>query len=158
MTVEPDEVLVFDRRHLDPVVALMRPLAAARDGWLVVDPGVDVEDLVPPSNLLGLFTGRGSDVPQCSWVPGERRRGRPTPLSVGVQHGAGRRARPALVEHGIHVPAGWTVVSDHPKRGLVLQVPDEAPHAEVLGWLLQAASALSRVPLDDEWRASVYRR
>jgi hypothetical protein len=56
------------------------------------------------------------------------------------------------------VPEGWVVLQDNPRRGLVVAVPPAEDAADVLAWLLDAATALSLVLLTGEWRALVYRR
>jgi len=48
------------------------------------------------------------------------------------------------------------VVQDHPKRGLAVQVPFDAPHADVVAWLLRAGEALARIPLPTRWQVAVH--
>ncbi len=133
-------------------------MLADGSGWLVLDPAVAEEDL-PPSSVFGtLFTAKGPEAPELSWVPGERGGRRPEPLAVGIRHAAGPKARRRLEAAGHPVPDGWYVVQDNPRRGLVAQVPDTEAHERVLEWLLMAAAHLATVPLTGEWRARVYRR
>ena len=75
---------------------------------------------------------------------------------VGLQHPAGTRARARLAAAGRPVPDGWVVMQDHARKGLVVAVPPTVAHAEVLRWLLEAASALSATPVTGTWRASIY--
>ena len=56
------------------------------------------------------------------------------------------------------MPDRWKVVADHSKRGLVLWVPIDIPHREVLAWTCAATRALTRVPLTDQWRVAIHRR
>jgi hypothetical protein len=77
---------------------------------------------------------------------------------LGILHQSGPKAARALAESGVAVPEGWVVLSDHPRRGLVVAVhPDSAP-LDVLDWLLRAGAALTRVPLTGAWQAAVYGR
>ena len=173
MTLQPDYV-EFLTDDLRPALARMEELTERQDGWINFEPAVDTDDLPPArTGLAGLITGRGPDVPLATWTPGvqggaarsgagsaagRRAKGRPTPPSVGIHHGAGPGARARLDAAGCGVPHGWVVLQDHSKRGLVVAVPPDVPHADVLGWLLRAAAALSTVRLDRDWRAAVYLR
>jgi hypothetical protein len=140
------------------VVASMVELAALPGtGWINFDAGVDEDVPVPsPSIFSALFGARGPVVPHCSWVPEPA-----GPTSIGIQHASGPRAMPRLVDAGLALPAGWRLVQDHPRRGLVVAAPaGAAPEAmdEVLGWLLRAGRALAAVPLNGYWMATVHRR
>ncbi len=48
-------------------------------------------------------------------------------------------------------------MQDHPRRGLVLAVPDDAPHAAIVEWLVEAGTALCPIPLSGWWRAAIHR-
>jgi hypothetical protein len=141
----------------DGIVERMAELADG-SGWIVFDAAVDEQDLPPPPGLAGIFTAKGPEVPELSWVPGERGGRRPEPLAVGIRHAAGPKAKQTLADAGHPVPDGWYVVQDNPRRGLVVQVPDTVAHADVLDWLLRAADVLSTVPLTGDWRARVWHR
>ncbi len=154
---EPEHVEIT---AADPgaVVEVMAEMALAHRGWINFQPAVLVDDAPPPpSPLAGLVSGRGPEVPLATWTPGELRRGRSEPPTIGLQHGSGPGARARLADHGRGVPEGWVVLQDHSKRGLVVAVPPAVPHAEVLAWLLGAAGVLATVPLTGRWRAAVYR-
>jgi hypothetical protein len=139
------------------VVERMSELAGG-SGWLVLDAAVMSDDVPPAPPFGGIFSGRGPVVPEVSWVPGEAGRRRPEPLSVGIRHAAGPKAVRRLAEAGHPVPEGWRVVQDNPRRGLVIQLPPGADHAEVLRWLLDAAGVLTTVPLTGNWRARIHLR
>ena len=56
------------------------------------------------------------------------------------------------------MPDRWKVVADHSKRGLVLWVPIDIAHLDVLRWTVHGSRALTRVPLEQRWRVAVHRR
>ena len=153
---EPEHFVV-DVGDLATVVARMATLAAAGAGWINLQPAVDPDDVPPqPTGLFAAFSGRGPEIPLCTWVAGERRKGRQGRSSVGIQHASGVKAAARLADAGVAVPAGWRVAQDHPKRGLVVEVPPEVAHEDVVRWLLRAGDALARIALPDRWRVVVH--
>jgi hypothetical protein len=134
------EVVVFEPDDLSAVLEALRP-----SGWVNLQPEVDTdaEPASRPSALFGLFGARGPAVPFCTWHPGER--------SVGIEHGTGPKLAPR-----IDVPAGWRVVQDHPKRGLVARVPVGTTDADAITWLLRTAAPLCSLPLLGRWVAEVH--
>lgn len=126
------------------VTLLLHDLAGVT--YVNLRPGVDVEGIPPVSGLGQLFGNRGAAVPLATWTPGE----------IGLQHGAGRRAAPLLAELGVGVPDDWYVVSDHPRRGLVVRTY-ESPPADTLRWLVRAATAVCSVRITGPWLAEVHR-
>lgn len=158
MTVQPSSIVEFRTGEPAEVVAIMGELAAAHAGWLNLQPDVAVEDVPDTGSPFGrLLTATGPPVPLGSWVPGAMRRGRAEPTSLGLQHPGGRKAVWRLRDVGIVVPDGWTVLADHPRRGLVLRLPDGTDPALALDWLVRAAIELTDMALPDAWRAAVYR-
>ena len=133
------------------VIARMDGLAQAGSGWINLSPALDDDEELPPrSATFGIFSGRGPDVPLCTWVPG-------TPSQVGIQHGAGTKAVPLLRDLGQPVPQGWRVTGDHPRRGLVVTLPPDATNEAALDWLLGAGGALAaHLKLAGWWRAGIY--
>lgn len=140
------------------VVEVMDELAVG-SGWLTLDPAFDDRFPPPQQTTLGrLVSGRGPAVPRATWVPADTDRRRPEPVSVGILHGTGSRAVERLADKDVAVPDRWRVVADHSKRGLVLWVPIDVPHGDVLGWTCRAARSLTRVPLLEQWRVAIHRR
>lgn len=159
VTVQPTSVVEFRVGDPAPVVAIMGELAAAHAGWLNLQPDVDVADVPDAGSPFGrLLTAAGPPVPLGSWVPGPLRRGGAAPTSLGLQHPGGRKAIWQLRDVGITVPDGWRVRADHPRRGLVLELPDGTDPGTTLDWLVRASIALTEMALPDVWRAAVYRR
>lgn len=137
----------------------MAELAAAHAGWMNLQPDVDVDDVPDTGSPFGrLLTAAGPPVPLGSWVPGSWRRGGADPTSLGLQHPGGRRAVWRLRDAGIVVPETWRVLNDHPRRGLVLSLPDGTDPGSALDWMVRAAIELTEMDLPPVWRAAVYRR
>ena len=141
----------------------MAELSAGGRGWINFEPEVPDDTEVPGPGLFAFMSARGPSVPLATWVPAHaNRRGRILPATLGLQHPSGTRAAARLAEKGLERPASWRVTQDHPKRGLVVQVP--APdggaaggaEAAELEWLLRATELLSMVPPTGWWAAAVY--
>lgn len=112
-------------------------------GWVNVRPEVDDPPDPPSRGWFGsVFGSRGPVVPLATWHPGER--------SAGVQHDTGSR-----LARRVDVPAGWRVVQDHPRRGLVLRVPAGVVDADVLAWLVAVGTDLCPVPGSGRWIAEI---
>ena len=107
-------------------------------------PGVDAERVPPRSSLAHLLGSSGPTVPLATWTPGE----------IGLQHAAGQKVVRFLAEHGVDVPDEWYVVSDHPKRGLVLRTY-QTPAEDTLRWLVRAAIATCPLEITRAWQATV---
>ena len=156
--MKPPEILEFEPGEEGAVVDVMAELGDG-SGWLTLDPALD--DRFPPplqSTFGRLVSGRGPAVPRANWVPADRTKRRPEPVSVGILHGTGANAVGRLADKEITVPDRWKVIADHSKRGLVAWVPIDIDDLEVLRWTCRAARALTRVPLESGWRVAVHRR
>jgi hypothetical protein len=139
------------------VVAHMARLADAEDGWINAVPKINDNDEKPTS--LGFFTllsGGGSSVTMCTWVPGSHGRHGLTRPSLGIAHGTGHRVFAELHSLAVPIPENWFVEQDHPRRGLVLRVPPDEAHAQVLLWALRAVIALMAPRPIRRWRADVH--
>jgi hypothetical protein len=155
MVTEP-RVVEFHEDRRAAVVEHMLTLTSRHKGWLNLTPGLDVDEPpAPPSLLTTVFGSRGPTIPLGTWTPSQGR----DPATAGIQHGEGPRAAETLAEAGTPVPEGWRLRQDHPKRGLVVMMPEPTTAAEldaVLAWLLAATAALCSWPRTGEWRALVY--
>ena len=61
------------------VIARMDGMTRAGTGWINLSPALDEDAELPVrSSTFGIFSGRGPDVPLCTWVPG-------TPTQLGIQ-------------------------------------------------------------------------
>jgi hypothetical protein len=161
--VKGEVELVHVRRSApQELLAVMADLAARRDGWINLQADVGDDEGPEPAparaGAFALFPARGPDVPVCTWVPGPDGRRGPEPDSVGIQHGSGPRALRRLADAGSAPPAGWRMRADHPKRGLVLELPSGTDPATVLTWIFAASDVLAGAELPDQWLAAVHRR
>jgi hypothetical protein len=147
----PPEQFDFALNDRATVLARMDQLIERKKGWINLSPALDEDQEEPPrSSTFGLFSGRGPDVPLCTWVPGP-------PVEIGIQHGAGPKAANVLRNLGQPVPDGWRVTQDHSRRGIVVLLPEGTSNERALDWLLQAGTALaSHLKLAGWWRAAVY--
>ena len=150
------EVLEVRAETAGPVVERMGSLAAAQAGWITLQPGVHPEDVPPPQSIFSrVFSGSGPPVPVCTWVAPDAKQKPPHP-EIGILHASGPKAAHRLESAGTPIPDRWVVLSDHPRRGLVIAVHPDAHHDDVLRWLLSAGTALSRIPVTGSWRVEVH--
>ena len=112
-----------------------------------LQPGVDPDEVPPRSGLSRLLGNQGTWVPLATWTPGE----------IGLQHPAGQRVVRTLAERGVAVPEDWYVVTQTPKRGLVVRTY-QTPPAVTVPWLVQAAAALCPFEIVRPWPAKVRTR
>jgi hypothetical protein len=156
------EVVELYRSQPQQLLDVMRGLAEARDGWVNLQAVVDEDETpdAPPARagLFALVSGRGPSVPVSSWVPGQPTRRGQGPDSLGIQHGAGPKARFRLRDAGVFAPDGATILSDHPKRGLVLSLPAGTSVESVLDLVFAASDVLTPFVLPDTWVGIVHRR
>jgi hypothetical protein len=136
----PDTVIELPGGDVTPLLAHLEGAA-----YVNLHPGVDAEAVPPASPLGNLFGNRGPTVPLATWTPGE----------IGLQHMVGQRVTRFLAERGVAVPEEWYVVAEHPKRGLVVRTY-QTPAAEVLAWLVRAATATCPLPITGPWHAVVH--
>lgn len=144
--------------HDDPgLLARMREIATHRTGWVNVVPIIDEEHTPPEPGPFAFLGGSTHKVPVATWMPGRQAaNGTVKPTTVGLQHAAGPRLAWKLRDIGMAVPEGWRVTQDHPRRGLVAQVPADADDRAVMDWLLNAATFACAVPTTGRWVASIH--
>ncbi len=150
------EQVAFSVDELTQIVACMERLAGAEDGWVNLIPRIADNDERPTSlGFFTLFGGGTIGVTMCTWIPGSHNRRGYIKPSLGITHVTGRRVFAELHSLAVPIPETWFVEQDHPRRGLVLRVPSEEPHEQVLVWALRAVEALSTRRLG-RWRADIY--
>lgn len=149
--------LLFGAEDDPELLATMASIQARGSGWINIEPVIEEENLPPEPGPFAFLGGSTHKVPVVTWMPATRQMNKePKPTTVGLQHASGPRVRSRLREFGIPVPDGWRVTQDHPRRGLVAEVPADADNQAVLGWLLRAAAALCLVPSTGSWEAAVH--
>ena len=154
----PDGIVDFRTDDTSVVLDHMRALESARDGWMNLNPVVDEEDLPRRSGLDALLAGRLPVLPVATWVPGEHKRGRTQPSSIGIEHPVGKKVARRLGDAGLRPPPGWQGKQDHPRRGLIVTSDGEADVDAVLAWVLGVLVELSPTELDGDWRAGFHVR
>jgi len=154
----PDPVLI---EH-DPadLAAAMAELEAAGSGWINLLPEIPENVPVPSTpNALAIFSKRGPFVPLGTWTaPSGQRNGTTAPVEIGIQHGAAKRAKDALVGTPGEIPGDWTIMSDNPRRGVVVRPPASTALPEQARWLLDALSSVCIPPQTGRFVMYVYRR
>ena len=159
------EVVRFRPTDTTGLLTVMDELAETRGGWVNLQAVVDDDESPAPdarpgrAGVFAWLSSRGPAVPIASWVPGSAtRKGGHEPDSLGIQHAAGPHAAVTLADTGLPVPPTWRRVADHPRRGLVVELPDGVSPAAVLDWAFPAMNILAGAPLPDTWVAIVHRR
>jgi hypothetical protein len=147
----------FGTRALEPVVDYMDRLSRAGEGWVNLVPDTDDRDDRPTAlPFFTLFGGGGKPAAMITWIPPRTGRRGTTVQTVGISHGAGRRARAALAAADVRVPETWTVEQDHPRRGLIVHPPAGEGAQAVLTWALTAVEVLEAPRRWPWWRADVH--
>ncbi len=135
----------------------MAEVQAGGTGWINIEPIIDEEYEPPPPGPFAFLGGSTHKVTTATWMPGKQQPGRATKATtVGLQHAAGPHVARTLRDVGLPLPDGWRITQDHPRRGLVVQVPPDADNRSVVRWLLEASTATCTVPTTGRWRASVH--
>jgi hypothetical protein len=147
----------FDPADLSRLIEATAWLAAHRDGWMNLLPGVDTPaEPVESPGLFSIFGSAQQPVSMCTWMPPGRGRHALDEVTVGIMHGRGRRVVPDLEAAGFSVPPGWRVWGDHPRRGLVVRIPTTAPDRDVIAWAIGATGLLCGLPTTGSWQAEIY--
>lgn len=151
MSAAPDRV-GFLRHQPDGLVRAIDGALARGKGWINVEPDPDGLDdaAVAALGKPSIFSGRGRSIPLGTLVVGQQGH------QLGFDHGSGRHAAQRLREAGVEFPAGTRVVQDHPRRGLVIEVPSTTRADELARILLQTSSQLTIIALGDRWIAEIY--
>jgi hypothetical protein len=142
----------------DPeLVGHLTSVRSGGTGWINVEPIIEEEFEPPQPGPFAFLGGSTHKVPTVTWLPAPPAAdGVARATTIGIQHAAGPHLARKLRDLGLPVPEGWRITQDHPRRGLVVQVPADADDGGVMRWLLQAATAACVVPTTGRWRASVF--
>ncbi len=147
----PDRI-AFQRQEPAALTLALQRVLDARRGWVNVQPdldGIDPRSLARPS----IFAARGRAIPLGTFVPATQPGGE---HQLGVEHGAGRHAADQLRGAGVVFPTGARLVQDHPRRGLVIAIPDGTAMSEVATLLIDIVTELTAVVIGDRWIAELF--
>ena len=137
-----------DRSGLVEAVA---GLGQTTTGWVNVLPVIDDDVAVPPTpGIFAIFSKRGPVVPLGTWTTPELTRRGVSVAQIGIQHGTAERAAVVLRPTDSAIPPDWKVVSDHPRRGLVVEPAGDATPLDIASWLLGALAELCIPPRTGE--------
>jgi hypothetical protein len=135
----------------------MAAIQASGSGWINFEPVIEAVHEPPEPGPFAFLGGSTHKVPVITWMPAKHHESKaPKSTTVGLQHASGPRVAGRLRDLGFPFPEGWRVTQDHPRRGLVVEVPAHADNQVVVGWLMAAAEAVCQVPSTGRWEASVH--
>ncbi len=137
----------FNREKPDPLLGALKRIWQRGDGSWVNFAAVSDFEEPPPTFGFGWLRTRGPAVPMVTIV-GPVNGKRPTAPSLGFQHGLGPKSLKALGDE-LGVAEGWIPRQDHPKRGIVFDLPADVDAQALLDWSLSAVDYLTRIELGD---------
>jgi hypothetical protein len=138
------------------VLEYMSQLSRAGDGWINLTPKIEGNEESKPLGFFTLFGGGSTGVTMCTWIPKSDDPSGRDQIRLGITHNTGLRAVAQLQSVAFPIPENWGVEQDHPRRGLVLNVPSDEPNERVLAWAIGAGGSLSRAGRVGAWRAEVH--
>ena len=144
MMIEAGAIGRGDMAGVTAVVASVLGASGGADGaerWCNLTFEVDDDGGSGDSALFSFLAARGPSSPLATVM-----RTGDGGVEVGIQHRAGVKAMAQLVEAGVETAAGWVLRQDHPRRGLVLAVADDAGADAVADWIVRSMDALNRAP------------
>lgn len=141
------------------IAEIVSEFSAAGNGWFNLSPDIPEDVPVPPTpGVLAVFSKRGPFVPVLTWIAGNQANGKKVLPQIGIQHGHSKRAMDALNDHDFSIPGDWRVLSDHPKRGCVIETTGSESHAEVTDWVCDLALTLCIPPTNGNFVVRRYSR
>ena len=148
----------FRPHELGRVVRCLESMTVERQGWVNLLPGIEEgpaqTDELP--GIFGLLGGGPPPVTMCTWVPPRSGRTGAEEVTIGVLHPLRRKVLRELADASMGLPPDWRLTQDHPRRGLVVNVPLNTPAEDVVAWLLGAGTLLCPMPLTGSWQAEVH--
>ncbi len=134
-------------------IAAIESIGSGR-GWCNVVPRVenDVPDI--RVNFTGLWVSHGT--PEATFVTSAPRKGVVPPASLGILHSRGRLGRDRVTIMLAGAP--FAIRQDHAQRGLLLDVPVDAPASQVLEVMCSITETLCDYEMSGGWRFDLYER
>ena len=102
-----------------------------------------------------MFSSRGPIIPKFTWVPSYEKKGQVVPAQIGITHPVGTKAIERLKDFEIEIPQGWILHQDHPKRGMVISLPEGCSQDQVVSFAVRTLEILSPFDFDGNYVASV---
>jgi hypothetical protein len=137
----------------DEAIDDINAIASGR-GWCNVVPRVadDVPDI--SVKFTGMWVSHGAT--EATFVTFAPKKGVVKPSSLGILHTRGRLGndRITMMLNG----APFIIRQDHANRGVLLEVPVDAPAAQVLDVMCSMTETLCDYPLTGGWRFDLYQR
>jgi hypothetical protein len=143
-------VITFSSER-DAALAAIDAVAAGR-GWCNVSPNVEEEVADMKVNYFGLRLNKGVTV--ASFVTAPQRRGAVQPSTLGVLHSRSRLGVERI--QALLAGAPFNVRQDHNTRGLLLNVPADAPAELILRVMCSFTEALCDFSFTGSWTLSQF--
>ena len=126
--------LKFSPATVGPVIDLMDRYRYTSDSifWFNIEPDVDQRSVHTGSIFWKAFSSRGPRIPQFTWTSATDRKGNFQPSEIGLTHPTGIAVLDRIKSFQINVPNEWQLIQDHPKRGIVFQLPETYDPEEVV--------------------------
>ena len=126
--------LKFSSTTVGSVIELMDRYRYTSDSifWFNIEPDVDERSIHTVSIFWKAFSSRGPRIPQFTWTSATDRKGNYQPSEIGLTHPTGIAVLERIKGFQINVPDEWRLIQDHPKRGIVFQLPATYVSEEVV--------------------------
>ncbi len=144
----------FSPTAVGPVVALMERYSYVPDSifWFNIEPNVDRDSVHTGSIFWKAFSSRGPRIPQFTWTSATDRKGIYQPSEVGLTHPTGASVLDRIQNFQINVPDEWRLIQDHPKRGIVFQLPTTYDPEEVIIFATSVIPVVSPFECDGSFK------
>ena len=147
----------FSATDFDEVTMLLRTNHHVNEQnfWVHIEPMVEEGEVHQSSIFWRMFSSRGPIVPKFTWVPSYERKGQVIPAQIGITHPVGTKAIERIKDFEMQIPEGWVLHQDHPKRGIVLSLPEVYSQDEVVSFAVRMLQILSPFDFGSNYIASV---
>tara|TARA_B100000953_G_scaffold194716_1_gene160408 strand:- start:677 stop:1153 length:477 start_codon:yes stop_codon:yes gene_type:complete len=147
----------FTDQNYEDVTALLRDnhQVDKQNYWVNIEPAVEEAEVHSSSLFWKMFSSRGPVIPKFTWVPSYEKKQELMPAQIGITHPVGTKAVQRLRDFEVRVPPEWVVHQDHPKRGIVLSLPEIYSEEEVIHLATRSLRVLSPFDFGGNFLASV---
>ena len=137
--------LKFSSTTVGSVIELMDRYRYTSDSifWFNIEPDVDERSIHTGSIFWKAFSSRGPRIPQFTWTSATDRKGNYQPSEIGLTHPTGIAVLERIKGFQINVPDEWRLIQDHPKRGIVFQLPATYVSEEVVMFAMSVIPVVS---------------